>query len=101
MVASETTRHQTTVVRERYDWTAIPPASAVVEAVSRALDCDPTSFGPLYEYVDPDALNTIIAPDGPADAVGSAVVSFRFDAHEVTVHRNGDVVVRPHAEAES
>jgi hypothetical protein len=98
-MASDEPRPKSAVVREQYDWTATSPSSAVVETISRALDCAPTSFGPLYEYVDPDALNTIVAATAPTDATGSTVVSFLFDVHEVAVHGNGEVVVRPNASA--
>lgn len=98
-MASDEPRPKSTVVREQYDWTAISPASAVVETISRALECAPTSFGPLYEYIDPDALNTVVASTDSVAAARSTVVSFLFDVHEVTVHGSGDVVVRPNASA--
>ena len=90
-----------TVVRQEYDWTATSPSSAVIETVSRALDRAPTSFGPLYESIDPDALNTVIESTEPTDTPGATVVSFRLGAHEVAVHGSGDVVVRPDASVET
>lgn len=99
MMESDEPRPNPTVVRKQYDWTTISPSSAVVETVSQALDRAPTSFGPLYEYIDPDALNTIVASTTPTDTAGATVVSFRLGTHEVAVHGDGEVVVRPHPSA--
>lgn len=101
MVVSHLQGPEPAVVREQYDWTGISPASAVVKTVSQALDCSPTSFGPLYEAVDPDALNAVVAPTRPTAASGSTVVSFRLGPHEVAVHGNGDVIVRVNASVEA
>lgn len=98
-MASDESRPASTVVREQYDWSAISPASAVVETIATALDRAPTSFGPLYEYIDPDALNTVVGSASPTGRTRTTVVSFRFGAHEVAVHGNGEVVVRPNASA--
>jgi hypothetical protein len=88
-------------IRKQYDWTTISPASAVVETVSTALDRAPTSFGPLYDYIDPDALNTVVASSDPTEAINSTVVSFLFEAHKVAVYGSGEVVVRPNASSEA
>lgn len=101
MVVSYPQAPEPAVVREQYDWTGISPASAVVRTVSQALDCSPTSFGPLYEEIDPEALNSVVAPTDPTEASGSTVVSFRFGPHEVAVHGNGDVIVRVNAPVEA
>ena len=47
---------------------------------------------PLYDVVDPDALDRLFTDRSHADA-GSRV-AFEFDAHEVTVHADGDILVR-------
>lgn len=87
------TQTRAAVVREQYDWTGISHASAVVKTVSQVLDCSPTSLGPLYEEVDPDVLNAVVASTDPTAASGSTVVSFRFDPRDVAVHGSGDVIV--------
>lgn len=91
------TKPNAIVVREQYDWATISPASAVVETVSQALDCGPTAFGPLYEYIDPDALNNIVASTTPSGTTAETVVSFQFDAHTIAVHGSGDVVMETNA----
>lgn len=89
------------VVREQFDWTAISPASAVVETIARALDRCQTSFGPLCDYIDPDALNAAVRSAGPADTPGVVVISFGFGAHYVSVRGSGEVIVRTNASKES
>ncbi|WP_339106258.1 HalOD1 output domain-containing protein [Haloterrigena salinisoli] len=36
-----------------------PVSQAVIEAVAEASNRDPIELDPLYEYIDPDALNTL------------------------------------------
>jgi len=91
---SETQSATTHTIRADYDWTAIPPSTAVIETVAVALDREPTATQPLYEAVDPDALNTLIRSTD-SDPTGEEVtVSFRFAGQSVTVHGGGSVVVR-------
>lgn len=79
------------VVHARYDWSSTSPSTAVVETVAVARDCEPTMLDPLYEYVDPEALDTFVrSSESPADAR----VSFDYDGLTVTVRGSGDVVVR-------
>jgi len=82
-------------VRADYDWTAIPPSTAVIETVAIALDRKPTGTEPLYEAVDPDALNTLIRSTDPDLAEDELTVMFRFAGQSVTVHVGGTVVVQP------
>lgn len=68
------------------------PSICVVETVADALETDPTELGPLYEAVDPDALDRLFeAPHRFA----SGRVTFRFEGCNVTVDADGWVVVSP------
>lgn len=65
---------------------------AVVEALAEARERTPIEIDrPLYDVVDPDALNQLFT-DGSADVSGRVV--FEFGDHEVTVHSDGDILVR-------
>ena len=60
-------------------------SNAVVERVAKAEDVDPRELNvPLYEVIDPDALDALFAPtgDGPRP-VGK--VTFEFCGHTVVV----------------
>ncbi|MFC3959617.1 HalOD1 output domain-containing protein [Halovivax cerinus] len=54
-------------------------AIAVVDAVAEAAGCDPIQLDPLYDAVDPDALNALF--DGRRETTGQ----FRFEYHGYTV----------------
>lgn len=74
-----------------------PTSLAVVEAVERATgrsavpDGSGDSLPPLYEAVDPDALDDLFRPDGRFD--GS--LSFTYCGHSVTVEHDGTITVVP------
>lgn len=65
---------------------------AVVEAVADAHGVSPLDLEPpLYEAVDPDALEQFVArADHPA---ASVTVTFTYAGHEVTVDGDGEVSV--------
>lgn len=56
------------------------PSEAVVAAVAIATDSDPLSLPPLYETIDPDALDSLSGGGGRG-----IVVSFRFAGYDVIV----------------
>ncbi|RQG98677.1 HalOD1 output domain-containing protein [Natrarchaeobius oligotrophus] len=69
------------------------PVHAVIEAVAETTDSDPLDLPPLYEAVDPDALNTLF--DGPETGVW---LRFRYAGFGVAVDDEG-VTVEPLREA--
>lgn len=82
------------VVRKQYDWSSLTPSTAVVEAVAAATGRDPTTIEPLYERIDPDALDALVGANGTTPDSENVSVSFSFAELLVTVQRNGEVVVR-------
>lgn len=65
---------------------------AVIETLAEAREESPVEMEqPLYDVVDPDALDRLFTADD-ADAVGRVV--FELGAHEITVHSDGDILVR-------
>lgn len=81
-------------VRVQFDWSSTSPSSAVVEAVAFAKNRDPIDLERLHDYVDFDALDTLIDSNRPMDA-GELTLSFQFADQEVVVHQSGTVVVEP------
>lgn len=69
-------------------------SAAVVEAVARAEGVDPTALEePLYEVVDPDALDDLTAV-GHGDSPTSQVrIYFTYYGYEVEVRGDGEVVL--------
>ncbi|QWC20195.1 HalOD1 output domain-containing protein [Halorubrum sp. 2020YC2] len=83
-----------TEVRAQYDWGTTSPSEAVVDAVADAVTGGPTSFGPLYDRIDPDALDSIFRADREGEPADDTRVSFSLAGHLVVVHGAGDVVVK-------
>lgn len=78
------------VVRRQYDWSATSPSRAIPELLAVLTDRQPTALDPLYDAVDPDALDTIVGDGSRSDAVS---VSFTHAGFSVTVRADGEVVV--------
>lgn len=66
------------------------PMEAVVDALSEASGTDPMDLPPLYEFVDPAALNGMFDRyDG--DSASAAVQSFQIDTWNVFVRADGRI----------
>lgn len=78
-------------IRRTYDWTTDSPSVAVVETLTDA-GVDVTAIGPLYDYFDADALDTLLQTS--ADAGTGARLTLTFAGYAVTVRADGTVAVR-------
>lgn len=80
--------------RRKFEFSStLTPSVAVVEAVSDATDTDPTAGPPLHDFVDTDALNSLLTdPNSDPETVRLA---FYYQGHEITVVGDGTVYVRP------
>ncbi|WP_135535674.1 HalOD1 output domain-containing protein [Halostella pelagica] len=78
----------------RYDADeAEPPSVAVSRALAGARGESPCSSTPqLYEYVDPDALDSLFVEWGSADS--ATTVDMEIGRYTVVVRGRGEVVVR-------
>ena len=83
------------MIRAEYDWTSTTPSTAVIETVAVASDREPTGIEPLYEVIDPDALDALVRSNGDEPVGEGTTVSFEFTGQSVAVHGGGSVVVRP------
>jgi hypothetical protein len=68
------------------DADAHPPSLAVAETLETALD-EPVD--PLFDYVDPDALDNLVGRSST-----TVTVTFDVEGATVTVHGDGRVLVR-------
>jgi len=68
------------------------PSTAIVDAIATTTGREPTSMPPLQRYVDPDALDALLAPgrNGRNNRVG---VSFQYDGLPVAVDSDGGIEV--------
>lgn len=81
----------TPVVDAEYDFESDgSPTEIIVEALAEAAEIDPVDVPPLYEFVDPDALNQLFgAHDGAVHA--DALLSFRVATWNVFVRADGRI----------
>lgn len=73
-------------------------SDSVVEAVAEAEGVDPLELTPpLFEVIDPDALDQVFAPT-PTDGRMEGQVTFSYKGYNVTVHGDGYVSVESREE---
>ncbi|NHN47128.1 hypothetical protein G9464_05880 [Halostella sp. JP-L12] len=85
-----------TIVSDEFDPATTDASTAVVLAVAAAANVEPQDLDPLYEVVDPDALNHLF--DDP-DCVPMAL-SFEYQGYVVSVRGSFEVVVTDEAGAD-
>lgn len=79
--------------RATFDESTTPPSLALVATLSTALDAEPTEIDPLYETVDPDAIDELLTePDPSADPV---TVSFHIERYEARLSSTGLIHLHP------
>ncbi|MGQ3411885.1 HalOD1 output domain-containing protein [Natrinema sp. LN54] len=65
---------------------------AVVTAVATHRGADPAELPPLYEWIDPDALDSIFAPTRRGGSRGGRL-EFTYDGHAITVDCTDGVAI--------
>lgn len=68
---------------------AVAPSQAIVERIAALEGVDHTELVPLFEAIDPDALDALVSTTLGNDS--ALKISFTYHGHEVTV--TGDGVV--------
>jgi hypothetical protein len=70
-------------------------SASVIRAVADAADLEPAELGtPLYDQIDPDALDSLFSDRHDGTPRASGHVSFTLLEYDVTVYSDGHVVVR-------
>lgn len=69
------------------------PSLHVIQAIADATDADPATMPPLYDAVDPDALDAVLDADATVEVV------FEYDGRAIEVTGDGEVVVDGQAHA--
>lgn len=67
-------------------------SETVITAVAAATDADPLEMDPLYETIDPDALDRLCRP---SDASPTLQLQFSMAGCEIEVRGDGTVTVTP------
>lgn len=74
----------------QFDWTVVSPPIAVVEALAEKTGQAIDDLPALYEYVDPDALETLVGSQSNGEG---SVVRFTYRSQQVTVEGSGTITV--------
>lgn len=72
-----------------------PVSEAVVSAVADAKDVSTVDLPPLYDVIDPDALEAVVTSMTRRPGEPAGRVEFSYSGFEVTVTGDGDVSVTP------
>lgn len=81
------------VYREIHEWSSSASLSGtVVAALANFKGVESTEMEPLYEHVDPDALEALFDPSGDGFRAGGRV-SFTANNNQVTIHSHGEFAV--------
>lgn len=67
-------------------------SSAVVTAVATLRETDPAELPPLYEWIDPDVLDSLFAPTRRSGSRGGRL-EFTYDGHAITVDCTDGVAI--------
>lgn len=93
----ESQTNDTGVYTVQYDRESEEPLStAVVVAVTTAAGLDPGEIEePLYEVIDPEALDDLFRTQEGTDVAPDSEVSFTLAGHRVTISAGETIAVRP------
>lgn len=69
-------------------------SEAVITAVAALSDTRPAELTPLYESVDPDAIDALVAHARRADTAGTHQLQFRYEGFDVDVRTDGQIQLR-------
>ena len=69
------------------------PSEAVIDAVANAEGVEPTDLRPLYDALDPDALDSLFQPRGHASRSTRGQITFEYHGYEVHVDESGQVTL--------
>ena len=79
------------VVDAEYDFEMdTSPVDAIIEALAEAADIDPTDLPPLYDFIEPDAINQLFGKHSGASR-SNAILSFRVDIWNVYIRGDGNI----------
>ncbi|WP_222915835.1 HalOD1 output domain-containing protein [Natrinema sp. SYSU A 869] len=70
------------------------PSETIVTAVATLCGSDPTELAPLYEVVDPDALDSFVEHAQRAADVDTHRVRFTYEEFDIGVRTDGEIRIR-------
>jgi hypothetical protein len=70
----------------------------VIDAVVETMGTDSTEIDPLYDYIDPDALNDLFKSNENGQDHREGHVEFQIEEHLIRISSDGDIEVQPVAD---
>ena len=83
------------VYRTSFDSADVDPSLAVVDVLAAISDSEPATLEPLYNSIDPDALDQLFESHDAAARTSDFSVQFAHAGHEIALSSDGTVEVRP------
>lgn len=100
MTTSLTFEPETNTYRICHDWESDERlTTTVVHAVAIVTNTPPTEFDPLFESINPDALNHLFNRRGGDAQQDTSWVSFRYNGCTVQVSVTGTIEITPDEDA--
>ena len=75
--------------RRKFNWTEIAPGTAVIELITEESGQAPTELDPLYETIDPEALDRLVSGNGTNPHDHTVSVSFSYNEYAVIIQSGG------------
>ncbi|ELY46785.1 HalOD1 output domain-containing protein [Natronorubrum sulfidifaciens] len=69
-------------------------SEAIITAVAALSDTRPVELTPLYESVEPDAIDALVSHARRADTAGTHQLQFRYEGFDVDVRTDGRIQIR-------
>ena len=70
-----------------------PPSLTIVEEVAALDGTDPLSLPPLYDAVDPDALDSLFRSSSGDNPRAAGAMQFTYCGYDVRVEADGTIVI--------
>ncbi|RQG91986.1 HalOD1 output domain-containing protein [Natrarchaeobius chitinivorans] len=80
---------ETETYRGRFDSNVVTPSTAVSRVVASLSGEDVTDLPPLYDFIDPDALDTLCTKRTRSHRKGDCAVEFTYHGHRVRLESYG------------
>ncbi|OVE83424.1 HalOD1 output domain-containing protein [Natronolimnobius baerhuensis] len=74
-------------------------SDAVISSVATVCETEPTRLEPLYDAIDPDALNALVSHAHRVGSEGTHELWFVYEGHDIGVRTDGEIHVCERTEA--
>ncbi|WP_440769983.1 HalOD1 output domain-containing protein [Natronorubrum sp. DTA28] len=66
---------------------------SIVERIAALEETDPVTLPPLYDAIDPEALNSLVDASTARNSRSPATVRFTYCGYDVAVRRDGEITI--------